>query len=100
MISGDFDLAAAAHTKTADPKARRSRFEMGATHPATVTSTLSTHSGKKAGSRFDQPGAVAAASLIDWSKARLLSWGRGGRAAAPQKAPGSHGLTAAPIRRS
>jgi hypothetical protein len=40
---------------------------------ATVMSILSTHSGKKAGSRFDQPGAVAAASLIDWSSARRLS---------------------------
>ena len=33
--------------------------------PATVTSTFSTQSGKKSGSRLDQPGAVAAASLID-----------------------------------
>jgi hypothetical protein len=65
-----------------------------------VTSTLSTHSGKKTGSRFDQPGAVAAASLIDWSSARLFSGWRCGKAAAAQKAPGSHGRTAAPISRS
>ena len=62
-----------AATKTADPKARRSVVSMRVGYPATVTSTLSTHSGKKTGSRLDQPGAVAAASLIDCSSVRRRS---------------------------
>src|SRR3954470_17212730 len=66
----------------------------------TVVSTFSTHSGKKTGSRFDQPGAVAAASLIDWSRVRRRSGWRCGRAEAAQNAPGSHGRTLAPTRRS
>ena len=56
-------------------------------------STFSTHSGKKTGSRFDQPGAVAAPSLIDCSRVRRRSGWRCGSAAAAQKAPGSHGRT-------
>ena len=51
--------------KAADPKARRSRAKEAEYYWTTVVSTFSTHSGKKTGSRFDQPGAVAAASLID-----------------------------------
>src|SRR4051812_19624281 len=66
----------------------------------TVVSTFSTHSGKKTGSRFDQPGAVAAASLIDWSRVRRRSGWRWGKAEAAQKAPGSHGRTLAPTSRS
>ena len=50
------------------------QFALGTwTYWTTVMSTFSTHSGKKTGSRFDQPGAVAAASLIDWSKVRRRS---------------------------
>ena len=63
-------------------------------------STFSTHSGKNAGWRFDQPDAVAAASLIDWSSLRRSSGWRCGSAAPAQKAPGSHGRTSAPISRS
>ena len=37
------------------------------------TSTFSTHSGQNTGSRPDQPGAVAALSLIDWSRIRRRS---------------------------
>src|SRR3990170_459135 len=50
--------------------------------------------------RVDQPGAVAALSLIDWSKVRRRSGWRCGSAAAAQKAAGSHGRAEAPISRS
>ena len=43
---------------------------------------------------------VAALSLIDWSRIRRRSGWRCGRAAAAQKAAGSHGRAAAPISRS
>ena len=65
-----------------------------------MTSTFSTHSGQNTGSRFDQPGAVAALSLIDCSRIRRRSGWRCGSAAAEQKADGSHGRAEAPIRRS
>ena len=58
--------------------------------------SFSTHSGKNTGSVSDQPGAVAAASLIEWSK-RLRQSGRiCGSADAAQKAAGSQGRTFAP----
>jgi hypothetical protein len=68
--------------------------------PGTGTSTFSTQSGMNIGSRVDQPGAVAAASLIDWSKVRRRPGWRCGRLAAEQKAAGSHGRALAPISRS
>ena len=42
-------------------------------YAAAFRSTFSTHSGQNTGSRFDQPGAVAALSLIDWSRVRRRS---------------------------
>ena len=65
-----------------------------------MRSTFSTHSGQNTGSRFDQPGAVAALSLIDWSRIRRRSGCRCGSAAAAQNAAGSHGRADAPISRS
>ena len=45
----------------------------GADQAAAWRSTFSTHSGQNTGSRLDQPGAVAALSLIDWSRIRRRS---------------------------
>ena len=42
-------------------------------YAAALRSTFSTHSGQNTGSRLDQPGAVAALSLIDWSRMRRRS---------------------------
>ena len=58
----------------------------------------SMNSGKKPGSRVDQPAAVAAASLSDWSRTLRRSGAICGRALAAQKALGSHGRTVAPSR--
>ena len=44
-----------------------------------LRSTFSTHSGQNTGSRLDQPGAVAALSLIDWSRIRRRSGWRCGK---------------------
>lgn len=67
-------------------------------HP--YAASFSMNSGKKLGSRSDQPGAVAAASLIEWSSVLRRSGRICGSAAAPQKAPGSHGRAHAPSSRS
>jgi hypothetical protein len=48
----------------------------------------------------EQPGAVAAASLIEWSSFLRRSGRICGSAAAAQKALGSHGRASAPISRS
>ena len=62
--------------------------------------SFSTHSGKKQGGRSDQPGAVAAASLIDCSKFLRRSGRICGKAAAAQKADGRNGRTSGPSNRS
>ena len=59
---------------------------LGGLQAAAAQSTFSTHSGQNTGSRLDQPGAVAALSLIDWSRIRRRSGWRCGKAAAEQNA--------------
>ena len=72
----------------------------GTSQAAKLKSTFSTHSGMKAALREDQPGAVAAASLIEWSRNfRSFGW-MCGSAEAAQNAAGSQGRAAALIRRS
>ena len=55
---------------------------------------------EKLGARRDQPGAVAAASLSDWSRPLRRSGRICGRAAAAQNAAGRNGRTSAPSSRS
>jgi hypothetical protein len=62
--------------------------------------TFSTHSGKNCGARFDQPGAVATASLIDSSNVLRRFGCKCGIAAAAQNAAGNHGRASAAISRS
>lgn len=55
---------------------------------------------EKRGARFDQPGAVATASLIDCNSFLRRSGCKCGIEAAAQNAAGSHGRASAPTRRS